>query len=1170
MSNPDLLPIAFFAATASIILAVLYLLLYRGFPQRFFRFWQAGWMFLTGASAIQVYYQWRGGFPAQILLVEFGAAGTLFLGVAVLHLAGRARWLRWLVPVVLAAVVGLAVRVLWFLDSAAADSITNAGLSLFYLAAGWLVWQQARKQKGYGYKLLAGALLLHGLHGIDEAHWSTQAFTLLRFSFHGMLDVAIGIAMAVLVLEAGRIRTEDLNEKLRRLALITASATQSLRVDEVLEQVLRQLVESMDATHGLVRLLDGQGDDAMLVLRAAVGFSERHTERSRSIPASTPWARKLLNSKKTFLTQSETDDPGLRKLMETEQLSALVLVRLPGKERTLGILGLGSREQRTFQGDEINFLVNVANLLGLTVQNLWLFEQVADAQRQWVYTFDSIGDPILVHDQAYNLLRVNRAVAARLGAQLPALVGRPMNELARHDGKPWLYCPYCEGAAGQGDQIDPTFGGYLLASNSDFHDPLGRRLGTIHVLKDLTEHRKAEQKYIELFENVREGVFISTPDGRFVEFNDAFMRLLGCQRREDLLKADDVAQFYVNPADRERLKKLLREHGSVTDFEFQVRRADGEIRTLRESSFARRDASGTITEIQGFVLDVTERHQAEQEVRRRNRELMVLNSIASTLSQSLDLDDLLNAALVQLVERFDVDLGAIYLFDEKPSLLRRHAAVGFQSEYSRSFPPTPIPRELVEHFQQARATVVPAQNLAWPQVFRDIQAKEGIQVSYLVLLWRKKVIIGGLVVASRTLRDFSTAELNLLTAVGNQIAAAIERTRLYEETRAAYEHMRRTQEQLLQSEKMAAVGQLISGVAHELNNPLTAILGYSQLLSGNDHVTQRGSEYVDKLYKQAQRTHRIVQNLLSFARQHRPERNSVQLNHVLDDTLALREYDLKLNNIAVHRDFDAELPATLGDSHQLQQVFLNVLNNAVDAVLEQNHRGEIWVRTNRLNGRLYVEITDSGTGVAEPHRVFDPFYTTKPVGKGTGLGLSICYGIVKEHGGEITVRNSPPRGATFEIALPVLTSEHAPEASPARASGVALPGVVLLVDDEETVLELEQEILRGKCQAVRTARSGRDAMDILVRESVDVVVTDLKMPGEISGADIYHWLKSRPLLSRTRVIFTMSDARSDDVRKLLEESGCDHLQKPFNVEEFLRVVRQALIESQADVTAAIT
>ena len=228
------------------------------------------------------------------------------------------------------------------------------------------------------------------------------------------------------------------------------------------------------------------------------------------------------------------------------------------------------------------------------------------------------------------------------------------------------------------------------------------------------------------------------------------------------------------------------------------------------------------------------------------------------------------------------------------------------------------------------------------------------------------------------------------------------------------------QAQVLQAEKMASLGQLAAGVAHELNNPLTAILGYSQLLTSCGQVGQQGLEYSEKLYKQAQRTHRIVQNLLSFARQHKPERVPVRLNQVLEDTLALRDYDLRMSNIRLHLDLAEDLPLAAADPHQLQQVFLNLVNNAVDAILEGSAQRDLWVRTAKEADKFVVEFVDSGPGVKDPSKVFDPFYTTKPVGKGTGLGLSICYGIISEHGGQIRVSNVPPRGACFTIELPCM------------------------------------------------------------------------------------------------------------------------------------------------------
>src|SRR5438046_4900966 len=316
-------------------------------------------------------------------------------------------------------------------------------------------------------------------------------------------------------------------------------------------------------------------------------------------------------------------------------------------------------------------------------------------------------------------------------------------------------------------------------------------------------------------------------------------------------------------------------------------------------------------------------------------------------------------------------------------------------------------------------------------------------------------------ISSRETREYTSNDENLLVAIGRQLSTTIEKVRLYEETCRAYEDLRQTQEQLLQSEKMSAVGQLIAGVAHELNNPLTAILGYAQLLE-SEGLPDRPADFVAKLFKQAQRTHRVVQNLLSFARQRKPQKELVDICRVLDETLALRDYDLKVNDIKVEREVEPGLPAVTADPHQLEQVFLNIINNGVDAMLEVGRGGALKVRVYAHEGNVITEFQDSGPGIQEPNRIFDPFYTTKSVGKGTGLGLSICYGIIKEHGGDISARNQKTGGAVIEVRLPGSGRAGAlePVLSVAPRKSV-IEGSVLLVEDEEAVLEFERDVLTG-------------------------------------------------------------------------------------------------------------
>src|ERR1019366_2267345 len=315
-----------------------------------------------------------------------------------------------------------------------------------------------------------------------------------------------------------------------------------------------------------------------------------------------------------------------------------------------------------------------------------------------------------------------------------------------------------------------------------------------------------------------------------------------------------------------------------------------------------------------------------------------------------------------------------------------------------------------------------------------------------VLLWGREYPLGMMGIRRDAAQKCSSSDENLLVATSRQLATTIDKVRLYEETTRAYDDLRRTQEQLLQSEKMSAVGQLISGVAHELNNPLTAIVGYAQLLE-QEPLSERALDFVQKLYKQTQRTRRVVQNLLSFARQRKPLKQDVDLRKVIDEALALRDYDLKLNNIGMERNFSESFPHVVADAHQLEQGFLNIINNAVDAILEGTRGGLLRVSatTDVEHNCAVVELRDTGPGIKDPKRIFDPFYTTKTVGKGTGLGLSICYGIVKEHGGDITAFNLPEGGAAFQIRLPLHVQTRFVEAAPAVIPNEALRGRILAI-----------------------------------------------------------------------------------------------------------------------------
>ena len=1156
VANQGLQGIAFFEATVCLTLLVLFVHLRRGNPGLFYRLWLFGWISLTISSFTELgmFYE-----PSRLLQTMFAATGSaalaLFLAAMVQYALApnRLYWPMWWLTIFLAFTVtyyqGRMPR--W------GETSWQTGIlySAICLSAGWILLRASGSGASHGSRLLAGAFVLLGLNNLDRPLWTREDVHLLRYAFDHFLNAGLGIGMMVMLLESARTRSEEISEKMRQFTMLTASSSQSVSLSELLQKVLRQITGSVNASHGLVYLFQGKGDTGEFTACASVGYSEHYLKQRERIALSDEWIQGALKQELAITRFEDEKNSKTRRSMAEAGITQQVAVPLCGKEGPVGLLSVGASSGKRFQDDELGYLVNVANFLGTTIENVNLFEQIKSVQQQWVYTFDSIGDPILVHDEDGRILRTNTRLADLLGKKTQAIFGRAVKDLFKTSGEGFRVCPYCEGVSGEGDEPDPWLRGYFLASNSQFTDPSGCKLGTVHVLKDITERKKAEEKYRTLVASVQEGVFIATTNGRFLDFNEAFLRITGHENRDELLGLDIAQQLYANPAEYDRLIRLLNEHGAVNDFEFDIRRKDGEIRTVSESSSSVRDAAGNVIAYQGFLLDVTERRHAEQQIRRRNRELMILNSIAETLSYTLDLSESVHRTLRQMLDLFELDAASLYLFDKDDVTVRRVAAVGHRSEMAKTFPVMKVPAGLIQQLRATRATFLSVQGLPLPALAREMQKKEGIESAYVVMLWTKERIIGGLVVGSRRVREFSVADISLLTAVGSQVASAVDHSRLYEETRQAYENLRRTQEQLVHSEKLAAVGQLISGVAHELNNPLTAILGYSQLLTASGEVGPQALGYSEKLYKQALRTHRIVQNLLSFARQHKPERVPVRLNAILEDTLALRDYDLRMSQIRVHLELAADLPEVPADPHQLQQVFLNLINNAIDAILETGAEGDLWVRTGLEANQLFVEFEDNGPGIKDPTRVFDPFYTTKPVGKGTGLGLSICYGIITEHGGTIQVKNAPERGASFRIVLPlhaVLPQTQAKELEGPRG---ARGGRILVVDANESVLETIAGLLAGNEHVVTTSKSLEEARRWVAAKEFDLVIADCTM--------VYQGVHGKPNAGQDhglgpRVLWTSSvSAAADEFSRWLPANTAI-LQKPFQREQLYAAVEARL------------
>jgi signal transduction histidine kinase/DNA-binding NarL/FixJ family response regulator len=396
---------------------------------------------------------------------------------------------------------------------------------------------------------------------------------------------------------------------------------------------------------------------------------------------------------------------------------------------------------------------------------------------------------------------------------------------------------------------------------------------------------------------------------------------------------------------------------------------------------------------------------------------------------------------------------------------------------------------------------------------------------------------------------------------------------------------RQIQSQMLQTEKMAALGQLVSGIAHELNNPLTAIMGYAQLLLGKGLTPAQHPE-AERVFREAERARRIVKNLLYFARENRAERTRVELNEIIERTLALRSYELRVEDIAVECDLAPHLPATLADPYQLQQVILNLLVNAEQALLEGRGRGHVWIRTRhiiqgvakKVRDRIVLEVADDGPGIPPEiaSRVFDPFFTSKPSGVGTGLGLSIVYGIVHQHGGEVAFDNRPGGGARFFVDLPVVDASGesrsavesaSRELAAAEESTPIAPARILAVEDEPTVAQLIVDVLREEGHRVEAVLDGQEALRRLTRNPYDLVICDLRMP-HFDGEAVYQSLRhaGSPLLKR--ILFITGDVIAPQTREFLEPNQLPYLAKPFLVEELKLAVNRLLDPREGDQTKA--
>jgi PAS domain S-box-containing protein len=1138
--------------TAVLLILAVSLLVFRTLRERCLMLWMVGWIaYFASHYALTS----SPGLPLQAPVgqAEFVLAVALFVAGSLIY-ANATFLLAPLTGISLGLIAFAMLRETYWPNSVPLHFALELSYHLLTIPAALLVLRFRRARREIGSWMLA-----LGLAALRLDWWPLGSR--LPADAATAFDMLLGLGMLLVVLDESRLHTK----RLATLNALTTGIARAAQDSALAATALKELKNLMDSKAVWFRLLQGNS----LTIYHEIGLSPEFLNLRRSVVCD-DIAEQVPEQSGPATVSLDKTGPDLWSIFRSEKLSQIVVTPVPGRRATVGALVLGNRRKKSYSPDEMAFLVSCAQQLGLALENLNLVEEILRSHRQWSNTFESIQDVVLLHDSEFRILKANPALLGRLGKSQSEVVGQMCESVLPKDELIWKNCPYCRGAEDGFHEGPDPFGGFSVASTSTYMDQGKKQKATIHVVRDITERRAAEQKYRSLFEQVQEGVFVTTSDGKVLDCNDAFIRMLGLPNRESVLGHNLDNEFYTSSEQRVIFRREIEAQNFIRDFEVSLRRKDGSELVAVESSFAIRDETGKIERYQGFLLDITAKKRAEEEIRRRNRELNALNAMAVIATQSFDLDEILNLTLRQVISLLAAEAGSVYLA-EPENKFRRRASWGQRLSDRTRLTDVCFPEKLGELVTRSRAEVLTAEYLPHlPEAVSEFVRSANGGSSIWVVLWGKDDPIGLIGISRGSAGEYSNNDENLLVAIGRQLSTTVEKVRLYEETCKAYDDLRRTQEQLLQSEKMSAVGQLIAGVAHELNNPLTAILGYAQLLE-SENLEPKVMEYVGKIFKQGQRTHRVVQNLLSFARQRKPQKEQFDVIKVLEEALLLRDYDMKVGNIRLEREFEPEVPGVFGDPHQLEQVFLNIINNGLDAMTGEG-TGEaarperrFRVKVSAIESSVVIQFQDSGPGIQEPHRIFEPFYTTKNVGKGTGLGLSICYGIVKEHNGEIAARNGDDGGAIIEIKLPAAgRAVPAPQpATEAQHRDTALHGSILLVEDEESVLEFERDVLSGAGAEVVTAATVDEMKSALAQHTFDALIMNAKMPGADGVQETFQWLlTSHPKLER-HLLFTFSSLAEPEVRSFLEKNNVRFLVKPFEVSDLIASTRRLLTKTRA-------
>jgi two-component system NtrC family sensor kinase len=567
----------------------------------------------------------------------------------------------------------------------------------------------------------------------------------------------------------------------------------------------------------------------------------------------------------------------------------------------------------------------------------------------------------------------------------------------------------------------------LLMSKGQASLPAGILRSSAHIAalflrRRRTEEalRESEEQYRRLIETSPDGIILTDLNATILMVNREAIELFGCDSAEDLLGRN--ALELVAPKERPQAVEALQnflETRVMKSNELELLRKDASLYLAEVNASLVVDTHDNPRAIVNVVRDVTDRKRMERAMQQRRRELELLNGAGQALNASLDLDQVLSTTLDRACDLMEVFACSVWLIDPETGDLVCRCATGPHTSVVEGWRVAPG-EGVVGWVAQSGESLVVADMQAEERHFRDVEQQTGLMLrsAVSVPLRLKENVIGTLQVLDPEVGRFRPTDLMLVESLASSAAIALENARLYEDLQQRMKELREAQAQLVQSAKMAAVGELAAGVAHEINTPLTSVLGYSELLLEHLPSDDPNHKRLASIVRQAGQARDVVEHLLEFSRQTRPHREQVSLNRVVQETLVLARQQMKNRKIALEEEYALALPPLQLDAPRMKQAFLNLITNSLQAM---PHGGTLGVRSEWVGNEVAVQITDTGSGIAADDlpRIFEPFFTTRPVGLGAGLGLSVSLGIVEEHGGRIEVESELGQGSTFTVWLPM-------------------------------------------------------------------------------------------------------------------------------------------------------